>query len=133
MSDLNAALGISQIDKLNKMLSIRREIASRYLKALGGKSDLVNSIYSRFLVITEEKCDKMIEVFNKEGIEAKRPIYKPLFQYLQLDAKEFPNAQWAHDHIISVPIYPGMVEPEIDTIETFLEANRNELRSWPPT
>jgi len=133
MSDLNAALGISQINKLNKMLSIRKKIATRFLKALGVGTKCTNSIYSRFLVISSGDSNKMIGAFNNAGIEAKKPVYKPLFAYLNLDKKHFPNAQWAHEHIISVPIYPGMTEPEIDIVETFLEANRHELRSWPST
>ena len=132
MSDLNAALGISQIEKFDKMLMIRRKIASRFLKALGNEQGLISSIYSRFIVVTEKGADQMISAFNSAGIEAKKPVYKPLFQYLNMDKKQFPNAQWAHEHIISVPIYPSMTELEIDVIETFLEANRYELRSWPP-
>jgi perosamine synthetase len=133
MSDLNAALGVSQMIKLNEMLSIRQKIATRFLKALDNGYELGNSIYSRFIVVTEGLSDDMICAFNIAGIEAKKPVHKPLFQYLNLDKKQFPNAQWAHEHIISVPIYPGMTDSEIDTIETFLEANRHELRSWPPT
>ena len=133
MSDLNAALGISQIKKFDTMLAIRQKIACRFLKALGNKSKMVNSVYSRFIVITEGSSDRMISAFNNAGIEAKKPVYKPLFQYLNMNKKQFPNAQWAHEHIISVPIYPGMTESEIDAIETFLEANRYELRSWPST
>lgn len=133
MSDLNAALGLSQIGKIDKMILERKNIAARFLNAMGNKDGLPNSIFSRFIVVTDGFVDAMIEKFNRVGIESKRPVFKPLFQYLNFDSKKYPNAQWAHEHIISVPIYPGMKESEIEAIETFLEANRHELRSWPPT
>ncbi len=132
MSDLNASLGITQLAKLDSMIVKRKDIASRFLKAMGNPGNISYSIYSRFLVISDGDIDDMINKFMQAGIEAKRPVHKPLFRYLGLEPSEFPNAQWAHDNIISVPIYPGLTEPEIDYIETFLENNKNELRCWPP-
>lgn len=132
LSDLNAALGISQLQKLNYFLAERKKIARIYRKALGQIDELPNSIYSRFLVLADGDLNILIKKFNIAGIEAKRPVYKPVFQYLGLNSAEFPNAKWAHDHIVSVPIYPGMADREIDYIAQFLEENRNEMRCWPP-
>jgi len=133
LSDLNAALGISQILKLKSMIEKRKMIAKRFLNSLDNNAHLPNSIFSRFIVVTENSIDKLLSSFNSVGIEAKRPVYKPLFQYLNLNKKDFPNAQWAHDHIISIPIYPSMNENEIEYIETFLEKHKNEMRCWPST
>lgn len=133
LSDLNASLGVSQISKLQLMIDKRRMIAKRFLNSLDNSAPLPNSIFSRFIVVAENSIDKLLHSFNSVGIEAKRPVYKPLFQYLNLNKKEFPNAQWAHDHIISIPIYPGMNENEIQYIETFLEKHKNEMRCWPST
>ena len=128
MSDLNAALGLSQLKKLPLLIEKRRTIALRFLKALDAEESYVPSnVYSRFIVITEESADLMIDKFQKAGIDAKRPVYKPLFQYLGLSSDDFPNAQWAHEHIVSVPLYPALTETETDCIETFLEKYRNEL------
>lgn len=132
LSDLNAALGISQLEKLGSFLEERKTIAKRYMLAMGEKKPLPNSIFSRFLVIAESNLPSLVEKFNVAGIEAKRPVYKPLFQYLGLSPEQYPNAQWAHDHIISIPIYPGLTDSEINYVETFLEANHNEMCSWPP-
>ena len=128
MSDLNAALGLSQLEKLPSMIERRRKIALRFLKALGAENCADSSnVYSRFIVISDSSADLMINKFQKAGIDAKRPVHKPLFQYLGLSPDDFPNAQWAHEHIVSVPLYPALTEPEIDYIETFLEKHRNEL------
>ena len=133
MSDLNASLGLSQLQKLDSMIEKRKEIAARFVKALGNNGDLPESIFSRFLVVPEGDIEDMIEEFNEAGIEAKRPVYKPIYQYLEMDGDTFPNAKWAHENIISVPLYPALTEPEIEYIETFLENHKDDLCCWPST
>ena len=133
MSDLCAALGISQIKKLGSFIEKRKKIAARFSKALTGSKETANSVYSRFLVATQRRGpEDVIKLFQKNGIEAKRPVYKPVYMYLGLDEKSFPNAKWAHEHIVSVPIYPEMPEHHVEMTENFLEKNKDELSCWPP-
>ena len=131
MSDLNAALGCSQAEKLNKMIRKRQEIAAIFAAALGGKN-LENCIYSRFIAICRNPVSKTVEKFTAAGIEAKKPVYKPLFSYLEYPEDAFPNAVWADRHIISIPIYPAMTRKEIMHIEQFLRRNKDEVYSWAP-
>ena len=131
MSDLNAALGLAQCAKIDFMIERRRTIAGRFAAALDCKLPDNNSVYSRFLVTAECGIDKGMELFQEAGIEAKRPVYKPLFHYLNLPPSSFQNAQWAHDNIISVPIYPALTETEVEYIENFLEKHKNVYRCRP--
>jgi perosamine synthetase len=131
MSDLNASLGISQFAKLDFMIKRRRSIAGRFLEALGEVNYSENCIYSRFLVISDNNIEVALKEFTDAGIEAKRPVYKPLFHYLNRDPSDYPSAQWAHDNIISVPLYPAMSEEEIVYITNFLEKHKDELCCWP--
>jgi len=133
LSDLNAALGISQLEKLTFFIEKRKQIAQRFANALKNNSELPNSIFSRFLIVADDNIKVLLEKFNASGIEAKRPVYKPLFHYLNQPATLFPNAQWAYEHIISIPIYPAMKDIEIDYIEVFLEEHCNEMRCWTPS
>ncbi|HBC86883.1 MAG TPA: hypothetical protein DCZ94_08015 [Lentisphaeria bacterium] len=132
MSDLNAALGLSQIRKLKWFISERKRIAAIYSETLGqGKA--ARSIFSRFLVIPEKgDAAAVIRMFEKSGIEAKKPVFKPVFMYLGEPARKFPNASWAHDKLVSVPIYPGMKEVQVDRIAKLLEKHKDDLRCWPP-
>ncbi len=132
LSDFNAALGLSQLGKLEFMLGRRREIAGRYCAALGQPMPGGDCVFSRFICVVESGLENLIGRFNAAGIEAKRPVFKPLYRYLGLEEKDFPNSAWAHDHIVSVPLYPALEEHEIERVETFLEANKNEMRRWPP-
>lgn len=127
MSDLNAALGISQMKKLPFFIRERKKIASRYAKALGIPLNK-NCCYSRFIVFSNKRpADEVIEDFQSRGVEAKKPVYKPLYEYLGLPGKRFPNAKWVHEHIVSIPIYPGLEEEKIRFVESLLKEYRDEL------
>ena len=134
LSDYNASLGISQINKLPQFIIRRQEIAKRFRAALGENIEPIQEYaYSRFIVESLIPIDTLIEKFNKAGIEAKRPVYLPIYEYLNLPSKNFPNAKWAYEHIVSIPIYPSMEECHIEYIETFLKENKNEMRCRPST
>ena len=133
MSDLNAALLLSQLAKLDSMLERRRTIAAGYLAAMGAGKLASGSVYSRFLVVPGGvSADDILADFEAAGIEAKRPVYTPVFACLGCSVEEFPNANWAHENLVSVPLYPALTKAEIDRVEMFLEAHANELRCWPP-
>jgi len=131
ISDLNAALALSQFAKLDSMIKRRIQIAERYLAAMRQGHPTPGCVYSRFLVVPERPLEDMEKLFAAAGIEAKRPVYKPLYAYLGHDGADFPNAEWAWKNILSVPLYPALDEKEIERVETFLEKHSNELRRWP--
>jgi dTDP-4-amino-4,6-dideoxygalactose transaminase len=131
MSDLAAALGSSQLAKIDLLLRERRALALRYAEALNANGIDRNCAYSRFLVVADN-AEAMIGAFQAAGIEAKRPVYKPLHLLLGRPADAFPTATWAHDHIVSIPVYPGMAEEEVACITAFLREHAHALRCWPP-
>jgi dTDP-4-amino-4,6-dideoxygalactose transaminase len=128
MSDFNAALALVQLERLPAMIAKRRMIAARFANAMGKPANFADSACSRFIVFTDGPSENAIEKFNAAGIEAKKPVYKPLYAYLGLPDKLFPVAAAAHESILSIPIYPAMTEAEIEFIEVFLSKNCNELR-----
>jgi perosamine synthetase len=125
MSDLEASLGLAQVKKLNGFIQRRRQIASQYTSFLESLnlSDLVlpkeypntTSVFYRY-VIRHPKAAKIIISMNRNGIEAKKPVYKPLHHYLGFNTKEFPNTENAYRTAISLPIYPSLTNQEIGCI-----------------
>jgi len=132
ISDVAASLGLSQLAKLPRFIEKRRELAARYAEALGRGSILRDCVYLRFLVACES-AERLIAEFRAAGIEAKRPVYKPLHLLCGYNPEEFPNAQWAHEHIVSVPLYPALSEEEVRHIVRFLREHAHEMRCWPPS
>jgi len=132
MSDFNASLGISQVKKLSYFIEDRKKIAQEFTFALTGKTILPYSAFSRFLIYVPN-ADEAIMFFQDNGVEGKRPVYKPISMLLNLDGKKFPETVWAYNHIVSIPIYPGMLKEHVDLISKLLKEKRHEYRCWPLT
>lgn len=133
MSDLNAALGLSQLSRLDQFLAVRRRLAARFSQALGTTGPLPASAYSRFIVevLAPEDFNEITASFAAAGIEAKRPVHLPIYRALGRSDNEFPVAAWATARLLSIPLYSAMTEAETVRIETSLEQHRHDLRRWP--
>lgn len=119
MSDIAAALGLSQLKSLNSFISRRREIAKFYEQNLKLKKILLpedkeqNHIYFRYVIrIKGNSINRIISALNENGIEAKRPVFNPLHRYLGLNKKDFPNTEAVFKTAISLPIYPSLKKSE---------------------
>lgn len=132
LSDIHAALGLSQFQKLDGFLKTRRQIAERYQKALSGNSGIHvwkgktgdKPNFYRFLIAGSRDASYYADYFKQQGIRAISPIepYQLLHRYLGLASKDFPVAEWAAKHVISVPLYPTLANPQIHNICTALKS-----------
>jgi len=123
MSDLNAAVGLVQWGRLGEFIRRRRMLARRYDAAAGHAAvrPTGRGVYYRYLVWARQGADAAMREFARRGIEAKRPVFRPLHRYLGLDRRRFPASEKAHRQIVSVPLYPALREPEVRRILAALE------------
>ena len=64
-------------------------------------------IYYRYIVrIPGEKLDRVISHLHQEGIEAQRPVFRPLHRYLGLAG--FAATERVFAEALSLPIYPRL-------------------------
>lgn len=118
MSDIAAAVGIAQLGKLNSFIFQRREIAEFYNRNLVSEDITLpdntekDHIYFRYVVRIAGNIGKIIQRLSSDGIEAKRPVFKPLHHYLRLDKKRFPNTEAVFHSALSLPIYPHLTRAE---------------------
>lgn len=119
MTDLQAAIGIEQLKKLPFFIQRRRELASFYREALAGTDCLPprqdgerDHVYYRFVVRWKRGARRRIRELNRAGIEAKRPVFKPIHQYLGLADRSFPAAREAYRRCVSLPIFPLMSDED---------------------
>jgi perosamine synthetase len=123
MSDFAAALGLTQLKRLDEFVSRRQKIAAQYNKGLADLGvrlplstvDKIH-IYFRYIICYQNKADMLINALKRLGIEAKKPIYKPLHIYLNLSNKAYPAATDIYKSAVSLPIYPGLKDGQVKSI-----------------
>lgn len=132
MTDLQGALGASQMDRLEQYVARRHELAKRYDEKL---KDLPITIpwqhpdgYSGLhLYVIRLQLDK-IKKTHLEVFEALRekdiivnlhyiPIHtQPYYQKMGFVVGEFPEAERYYAEAISIPMYPVMTEAQQDEV-----------------
>jgi len=126
MSDIQAAMIRSQLSRLDEIASRRKHIYDLYKNALPeflsvqvGLSGPSITPY-RFVVQTEdqETRDRLQGHMSRHGVTTIVPIerYELLHRYLGLDAEAYPNAEKIVDTTLSLPLFPGLSDSEIDRI-----------------
>ena len=50
----------------------------------------------------------------RRGIEAQRPVFRPLHRYLGL--KGFPGAEEAYRRAVSIPLYPALSSADAERV-----------------
>jgi len=132
-TDINAALGIAQLKKLEYMWRKREYIANRYNEAFSDYEELITytvkkdrttswHLYPIKLNLEALKIsrDEFIERLRERGIHTSVhfiPLYKfKFYKRYRRDNENFPNSEWIFKRVLSLPIYPSMTEEEIDYV-----------------
>lgn len=123
LSDFQAALGLSQLMKLDNFIKRRKEIAEEYNEIIEKKKDaslveipdIKENVWYRYVIISEKDPEKIKKEFFKLGISVINPLEKweLLHRYLKLNPLDFPNAEGIVKKTISIPIFPSLKEEEI--------------------
>ncbi|NPA40338.1 MAG: DegT/DnrJ/EryC1/StrS family aminotransferase [Thermodesulfobacteria bacterium] len=126
-TDLQSALGIAQLNKLEWMWKRRKEIAQKYeeafkhtsIETLKIKSDRETSWH--LYVIKVNNRDELYKKLKEKGIGTsvhfipvhRHPYYKNKFNYKKED---YSVAEEVFKRCLSLPIYPGLNEEEVEYI-----------------
>ncbi|MEK6693331.1 MAG: DegT/DnrJ/EryC1/StrS family aminotransferase [Nitrospirota bacterium] len=126
MTDMAAALGLSQLKRLPSFIKRREEIARIYDTTLKRDERRGKGIYYRYILETSH-LERFIRLMEKDGISCRRPVFKPLHYYT--GEKGYHNTQLSWKRSISIPIYPGLTGKEIRKISDSLKRYK-ELITW---
>ena len=135
ITDIQAALGISQLSKLDRFINLRKEYASQYNKAF----EYINEIVAPFqldstdsawhLYIIKLKLEK-INCSRKQIFEELQnrnigvnihyiPVYyHPYYRQLGYEKGLCPNAEELYESIITLPLYPKMEKEDVQYVIT---------------
>ncbi|MDO9566921.1 MAG: DegT/DnrJ/EryC1/StrS family aminotransferase [Candidatus Desulfaltia sp.] len=132
MTDIQAALGISQLKKLPSFIERRKEIAGLYNRALNEISFPVPAtfegrehIYYRYVLLLDDSS-VFIENMLKMGIECRRPVFKPLHEYFGLSG--YPVTREVMHRAVSIPVYPLLGDEETHKISAGIVDRLKGLR-----
>ena len=125
LPDMNAALGIVQITKLENILLRRDNIYKVYIQAVkktncklfGSASMDFHSNGYGFSVIVNSKPDEMIAFASKYQVSAKKTFSNAIGSRYQDRFDRFPKAIPALTRGLSFPIYPFLSSVEIESIQ----------------
>ncbi|MCX7678752.1 MAG: DegT/DnrJ/EryC1/StrS family aminotransferase [Spirochaetes bacterium] len=133
MTDINAAMGIAQLRKLQKMMELREKIAEKYNEAFSKIEEIIPYVveenrksawhlYPLRIDVNKLKItrDEFVEKLKQRGIIASVhfiPLYRfSLYKKLGWCYKDFPGSEWIFKRTLSLPIYPGMTDEEINYV-----------------
>jgi UDP-4-amino-4-deoxy-L-arabinose-oxoglutarate aminotransferase len=123
MSDIQAALGVSQLEQYDSFLQRRQEIADIYFKKFDKFPNICmpvelrkRSMFFRFMLRIPLSYDMIKTEFEKKGISVRRPIGSLLHRRIGKSPEEFPNAEKCFKETLSIPIYPSLHDDEIEYV-----------------
>lgn len=124
LTDIQCALGINQLKKLDTWIAERRKIAGRYDEKLTVRRLRRRGVhvYHLYVVRIPERDRVMKELLEQKGIRCQihyRPVYH--HPYYQPYITHCPEAERAYKEILSLPIYPGLTEGQQDYVIQSLE------------
>lgn len=138
ITDIQCALGCSQMKKLDRFLARRKEIVARYNKAFADCDNIITPYQLsdtesgwHLYIVQVKNCDrrKVFENMREKGIGVNVhyiPVYMhPYYQEHGYENVHCANAEEIYSHIISLPLYPGLTSEQqdyvIDTLKSLCE------------
>lgn len=127
ITDIQCALGCSQMNKLEQFIARRKELVDRYNKAFENiegitiphQADGCNNSWHLYVIQVEHRKD-VFDKLRASGIGVNVhyiPVYKhPYYQRHGYAEVCCPNAEKLYEHIISLPLYPKLTDEQQDYV-----------------
>jgi dTDP-4-amino-4,6-dideoxygalactose transaminase len=140
ITDIQCALGVSQLKRINENVERRRIIVSRYNDAFKGmygvqtpvETETEKSSFHLYVLridfegIGKSRAEVMYEL-RKKGIGTQvhyipvylQPYYRKRFHY---DNNDYPVTEMYYKKCLSLPLYPKMSDSEVDFVIEQIES-----------
>ncbi len=128
LDTIQAAVLLRKLPHLDGWNRERREVASRFLEALDGVGDLrlprvpagSEPVWHVFVVLSS-RPDALLDFLRGRGVDAGRHYPSPphlteAYRSLGYAKGSFPAAERIADSCVSLPIFPGMTDAEVDAV-----------------
>jgi len=139
MTDLQAALGLSQLQRLEAIVAERQQLLEQYRRLLAGLPlrllEIPHDVYSA-LHLAVIRLDNASPAYHRRVFDGLRaggigvqmhytPVHlQPYYRRLGFQEGDFPEAEAYATNAISLPLYPGLQDHDLqrvaDTLTTLL-------------
>jgi dTDP-4-amino-4,6-dideoxygalactose transaminase len=132
MTDVEAALALCQLDRLQRTVSRREELARRYSGAFAPlaeegvcilPADIPGRVWYRYVVRVDDP-DRVIQHLADLGVVAARPV-----ENWGGATAATPAALAAYGHLVSLPLYPALTSAQQEVV---ISAFVSALAAAPP-
>jgi len=126
-SELEAAFSLAQLTKTNKFIKRRKEIAKIYEERLTGVKHISipsytsEHIFTQYIIKISRNRDAFARALKEEGISTGLnfiPLHLLTYykQKYGIKITTFPNALTSYQQILSLPMYPGLSDDEVNYV-----------------
>ncbi|MEO5951342.1 MAG: DegT/DnrJ/EryC1/StrS family aminotransferase [Chloroflexia bacterium] len=127
LDEIQAAILAAKLGDLDRATAERRRIASRYLTGMSGLRlvmpevpDWADPAWHLFVVRHEDR-DGLQERLREQGIATLihypvPPHLQPAYSEMELGPGVFPISETMHREVLSLPLWPGMSEEQVDRV-----------------
>jgi len=133
LTDVQAAIGVAQMAKLDEIIRLRRDLAERYDGALADLPGITlptapndyGHTYQSYVLMVEDSQDisrdELAEALLERGIDTRQgthavhtlSVYKEAYGFT---AEEYPYAARADRQSLAIPLFPSMTHDEQDRV-----------------
>ena len=140
MTDISAAIGLAQLDKIDDFNCKRIENAAYLNEGLRNVDGIITPycadgskhVYHQYTIRVEKgDRDDWVDIINDcgvgTGIHYPIPLYnQPIYKSLGFEG-DCPNAELAADNVISLPVHPSLTKEDLDLVIEAVKTASNEL------
>ena len=127
LDEMQAAVLAAKLPDLDRLTDQRRTIAARLLDGLAGAPVVLTFVPEgaepawHLFVIRHEARDRLQAALAEQGIGTLihypvPPHRQPAYVELGYDEGDFPIAEAIHREVLSLPLWPGMTEAQVDAL-----------------
>jgi len=141
ITDLQCALGLSQLKKLDSVLEKRQEIVKKYNKEFSEipeitipyvKPDVKSAWHLYTVLLNGIDRDKFFGSMRSKGIGV-NVHYIPAYHFsyyrkFGINAEGYPNTEEIFSRIITLPLYPTLSEEEIEKVIEAVKSSIKEVK-----
>ncbi|HSX39554.1 MAG TPA: DegT/DnrJ/EryC1/StrS family aminotransferase, partial [Candidatus Saccharimonadales bacterium] len=141
MNDIQSAVGLHQLDNLNKFIATRKKIAQRYYKELKDTKIIsspylefpVEHVWNFYPIFVNKDIDrnKFMEEMEKLGVASSVyyiPMhFHPIFKKYRGSKKSLVNTEEIFNKVATLPMYPGLTDADVSKVISVVKQLNKKL------